>query len=329
MDQQRKEDKKKGSFFKNTFTILKNSALGFINEDTMKYSASLAYYTIFSIGPILVLMISLAGIFYGEDAIKGKLFSELNELIGRNAARQVQEIIKNLELSGKSSMALIISIVTLIIGATTVFGDIQNSINKIWHVRAKPKKGWLKLIMDRLLSSSLVIGLGFLLVVTLVINGIIIAFTDNLLRYFPDMAVHVLDIINFMLTFGIIFLLFSVIFKVLPDVNIQWKPVKAGALFTSVLFVIGRLGIGFYLANSNTATTYGAAGSIVLILLWVYYTAAILYFGAIFTREYATFKNYPIEPSEYAVHVEIKEIERNVKEIPPAPLTTDETVIEK
>ncbi len=329
MDQQRKEDKKKGSFFKNTFTILKNSALGFINEDTMKYSASLAYYTIFSIGPILVLMISLAGIFYGEDAIKGKLFSELNELIGRNAARQVQEIIKNLELSGKSSMALIISIVTLIIGATTVFGDIQNSINKIWHVRAKPKKGWLKLIMDRLLSSSLVIGLGFLLVVTLVINGIIIAFTDNLLRYFPDMAVHVLDIINFMLTFGIIFLLFSVIFKVLPDVNIQWKPVKAGALFTSVLFVIGRLGIGFYLANSNTATTYGAAGSIVLILLWVYYTAAILYFGAIFTREYATFKNYPIEPSEYAVHVEVKEIERNVKEIPPAPLTTDETVIEK
>ncbi len=329
MDKQRKEDKKKGSFFKNTFTILKNSALGFINEDTMKYSASLAYYTIFSIGPILVLMISLAGIFYGEDAIKGKLFSELNELIGRNAARQVQEIIKNLELSGKSSMALIISIVTLIIGATTVFGDIQNSINKIWHVRAKPKKGWLKLIMDRLLSSSLVIGLGFLLVVTLVINGIIIAFTDNLLRYFPDMAVHVLDIINFMLTFGIIFLLFSVIFKVLPDVNIQWKPVKAGALFTSVLFVIGRLGIGFYLANSNTATTYGAAGSIVLILLWVYYTAAILYFGAIFTREYATFKNYPIEPSEYAVHVEIKEIERNVKEIPPAPLTTDETVIEK
>ncbi|MEI5985248.1 MULTISPECIES: YihY/virulence factor BrkB family protein [Sphingobacterium] len=329
MDQQRKEDKKQGGFFKNTFTILKNSALGFINEDTMKYSASLAYYTIFSIGPILVLMISLAGIFYGEDAIKGKLFSELNELIGRNAARQVQEIIKNLELSGKSSMALIISIVTLIIGATTVFGDIQNSINKIWHVRAKPKKGWLKLIMDRLLSSSLVIGLGFLLVVTLVVNGIIIAFTDNLLRYFPDMAVHVMDIINFMLTFGIIFLLFSVIFKVLPDVNIQWKPVKAGALFTAILFIFGRLGIGFYLSNSDTATTYGAAGSIVLILLWVYYTAAILYFGAIFTREYATFKNYPIEPSEYAVHVEVKEIERNVKEIPPAPLTTDETVVEK
>ncbi|MGN5954472.1 YihY/virulence factor BrkB family protein [Sphingobacterium lactis] len=323
------EEKKKGNFFKDTFAILKNSVLGFMNEDSMKYSASLAYYTIFSIGPILVLMISLAGIFYGEEAIKGKVFVELNGLIGRSAARQVQEIIKNLELSGKSSMALIISLVTLVVGATTVFGDIQNSINKIWHVRAKPKKGWLKLIMDRLLSSSLIIGLGFLLVVTLVVNGLILAFTDRLMRYFPDAAVHAVDIINFLLTFGITFILFSVIFKVLPDVEIQWKPVRAGALFTAILFVFGRLGIGFYLSKSDTATTYGAAGSIILILLWVYYTAAILYFGAIFTREYATYKGYPIEPSTYAVHVELKEIERNVKEIPPAPLNSDDTVIEK
>ena len=323
------EEKKKGNFFKDTFAILKNSVLGFMNEDSMKYSASLAYYTIFSIGPILVLMISLAGIFYGEEAIKGKVFVELNGLIGRSAARQVQEIIKNLELSGKSSMALIISLVTLVVGATTVFGDIQNSINKIWHVRAKPKKGWLKLIMDRLLSSSLIIGLGFLLVVTLVVNGLILAFTDRLMRYFPDAAVHAVDIVNFFLTFGITFILFSVIFKVLPDVEIQWKPVRAGALFTAILFVFGRLGIGFYLSKSDTATTYGAAGSIILILLWVYYTAAILYFGAIFTREYATYKGYPIEPSTYAVHVELKEIERNVKEIPPAPLNSDDTVIEK
>ncbi|GAA4136824.1 YihY/virulence factor BrkB family protein [Sphingobacterium kyonggiense] len=323
------EEKKKGNFFKDTFAILKNSVLGFMNEDSMKYSASLAYYTIFSLGPILVLMISLAGIFYGEEAIKGKVFVELNGLIGRSAARQVQEIIKNLELSGKSSMALIISLVTLVIGATTVFGDIQNSINKIWHVRAKPKKGWLKLIMDRLLSSSLIIGLGFLLVVTLVVNGLILAFTDRLMRYFPDVAVHSVDIVNFLLTFGITFILFSVIFKVLPDVEIQWKPVRAGALFTAILFVFGRLGIGFYLSKSDTATTYGAAGSIILILLWVYYTAAILYFGAIFTREYATYKGYPIEPSTYAVHVELKEIERNVKEIPPAPLNSDDTVIEK
>ncbi|WP_293935139.1 YihY/virulence factor BrkB family protein [Sphingobacterium sp. UBA6645] len=323
------EEKKKSKFFKDSFSILKNSVMGFMNEDSLKYSASLAYYTIFSLGPILVLMISLAGIFLGEEAIKGKVFTELNGLVGASAARQIQEVIKNLELSGKSTLALIISIVTLIIGATTVFGDIQNSINKIWHVRAKPKKGWLKLITDRLLSSSLVIGLGFLLVVTLVVNGVILTLTDRLLRYFPDITVFVMDAINFLLSFGITFVLFAVIFKVLPDVNIKWKTVRAGALFTAILFIFGRFGIGLYLQNSDTETTYGAAGSIVLILLWVYYTAAILYFGAVFTREYATYKGVSIEPSEFAVHVETKEIERNVDEIPPAPLTTEETVTEK
>lgn len=314
---------------KQSFTILKNTFQGFLSEDSLKYSASLAYYTVFSIGPILVLMISLASLFYGEEAVKGRLFGELNGLVGASAASQIQAIIKNLELSGKSNLALIISGVTLLIGATTVFGDIQNSINRIWHVRAKPKKNWLKLIKDRLLSSSLVIGLGFLLVVTLVINGVILAFTDKLQLYFPDITVFLFDAINFLLTFGVIFVLFSVIFKVLPDVQISWKTVRAGAVFTTLLFVIGRFLIGFYLKMSDTESTYGAAGSIVLILLWVYYTAAILYLGAVFTREYADYKGIPIEPSEFAVHVEVKEIERDVDVIPSAPLTTEEKVVDK
>lgn len=312
---------------KTYWRILKSTVSGFLNEDSMKYSASLSYYTVFSIGPILVLMISLAGIFYGEDAIEGKVFMELRGFVGNSAAKQIQEVIQNLQLSGKSNLALLISAITLILGATTVFGDIQNSINKIWHVRAKPKKGWLKLIQDRLLSSSLVIGLGFLLVVTLIVNGVILAATAQLQRYFPDMTVMLVNGINFTLSFGIIFLLFSVVFKVLPDVNIQWRTVRAGALFTSILFLLGRYLIGVYLEHSATQDTYGAAGSFVLILLWVYYTAAILYFGAIYTREYATVMGIPIEPSQYAVHVETQEIERNVSEIPPAPLTQEEQTI--
>ncbi|MGE8428161.1 MAG: YihY/virulence factor BrkB family protein [Sphingobacterium sp.] len=318
---------KSRSKVKTYWRILKSTVAGFLNEDSMKYSASLSYYTVFSIGPILVLMIALAGIFYGEDAIEGKVFLELRGLVGSNAAKQIQEVIQNLQLSGKSNLALLISSITLVLGATTVFGDIQNSINKIWHVRAKPKKGWLKLIQDRLLSSSLVIGLGFLLVVTLIINGVILALTDQLQHYFPDMTVMLMDGINFALSFGIIFLLFSVIFKALPDVNIHWRTVRAGALFTSILFVLGRYLIGVYLEHSATQDTYGAAGSFVLILLWVYYTAAILYFGAIYTREYATVMGIPIEPSQYAVHVETQEIERNVTEIPPAPLTQEEQTI--
>ncbi|MGJ1266157.1 YihY/virulence factor BrkB family protein [Sphingobacterium spiritivorum] len=305
------------SIVKDFFSIIKTSAMGFINEDCLKYSASLAYYTIFSIGPILVLIISLAGVFFGQDAIEGKVFTEMKGLVGPSAACQIQEVIMNLKLSGKSNLALIVSIITLLIGATTVFGDIQNSINRIWHVRAKPKKGWVKVIKDRLLSSSLVISLGFLLMVTLVVNGIILAFTDRLQRYFPDITVHLLDAINFSISFAVIFILFGIIFRALPDVKIEWRTVRSGAFFTAVLFVIGRFVIGLYLQTSGTESTYGAAGSIILVLLWVYYTAAILYFGAIYTREYAAIKGIPIQPSDFAVHVEEKEVEKEVKVLPP------------
>ncbi|EEI91131.1 YihY family protein [Sphingobacterium spiritivorum ATCC 33300] len=305
------------SIVKDFFSIIKTSAMGFINEDCLKYSASLAYYTIFSIGPILVLIISLAGVFFGQDAIEGKVFTEMKGLVGPSAARQIQEVIMNLKLSGKSNLALVVSIITLLIGATSVFGDIQNSINRIWHVRAKPKKGWVKVIKDRLLSSSLVISLGFLLMVTLVVNGVILAFTDRLQRYFPDITVHLLDAINFSISFGVIFILFGIIFRALPDVKIEWRTVRSGAFFTAILFVIGRFVIGLYLQTSGTESTYGAAGSIILVLLWVYYTAAILYFGAIYTREYAAIKGIPIQPSDFAVHVEEKEVEKEVKVLPP------------
>lgn len=310
--------KDKFKVLKSHFTILKNSVTGFMAEDSLKFSASLAYYTVFSLGPILVLIISLAGIFLGQDAIQGKVYEELRGFVGASAARQVQEVIANLSLSGKSNVALVVSAVTLLLGATTVFGDIQNSINKIWHVRPKVKKGWLKLIKDRLLSSSLVIGLGFLLVVTLIINGVVLAFTDRLQRFFPDITVFLFSSLNFLISFGVIFVLFGVIFKVLPDVNIQWKTVRSGALFTALLFVVGRFAIGLYIESSSTESTYGAASSIVLILLWVYYTAAILYLGATYTREYAAYNGVPIEPSEFAVHVELQETEREVKVVPPS-----------
>lgn len=302
---------------KDGIKIMKDAVNEFMDENCMKLSASLAYYTIFSLGPMLVLLISLAGIFLGQDAIEGKIFYEIKGLIGNNAALQVQEMIKNLQLSGKSLTALIISIITLIIGATSVFSDIQNSINMIWHVKAKPKRGWVKLIKDRLLSSSLIISLGFLLVVSLIVNGAIIALTDRLKIYFPDITVLLLNFINLVISFVIISFLFGIIFKVLPDVKIKWKDVRSGAIFTAIFFIIGRFLIGFYLETSGTESTYGAAGSIILILLWVYYTAAILYFGAVFTRVYAEYKGSAIEPADFAVHVEEKETERVVDVLPP------------
>lgn len=303
--------------WKDIYGILKDTAIGFGNDRAIKMSASLSYYTMFSMAPLLLLMISLAGAFYGRDAVQGKVFSEMNGLLGNQAALQVQEIIKNMELSGQTTFSLIISGIMLIIGATTIFVDIQDSINSIWRVKAKPKRGWVKLIKDRLLSSSIIVGLGFLMIVTLVVNGALSALGDMLRSYFPDVTVVLMQILNLGISFLVMTILFGVIFKVLPDAEIRWKDVRVGAFFTACLFMLGRYLISIYIETTGTGSAYGAAGSIIVILVWVYYTAAILYFGAEFTRVYVDYTGARIQPSDHAVYVEQHEIEKEVSVLPP------------
>jgi len=305
------------TIFKDTLCILKNTFLDFTDDRGLKLSASLSYYTIFSLAPLLLLLISLAGVFFGREAIQGQVFNEINGLIGNEAAAQIQEIIKNMELSGKTTSAVIIGSITLLIGATTVFVEIQESINMIWKVKAKPKRGWVKLLKDRLLSSSLIVGLSFLLIVTFMINGLLVALNEWLKSYFPDVTILLFQIINIVLGFVVITVLFAVIFKVLPDAKISWKQVRVGAFFTACLFMLGRFLIGIYITKSNTGLAFGAAGSLIVILVWVYYTAIILYLGAEFTRVYAEFNGSKIEPADYAVVIEEHEKERNVAFIPP------------
>jgi len=301
---------------KTAFRILKDTFQSFLDDKALKFSASLSYYTLFSLAPLLLLMISLAGVFYGREAIHGQVFGEINGLIGNSAAVQIQDIIKNMELSGKTTFAIIVGAITLVIGATSVFGEIQDSINSIWRVKAKPKRGWLKLIKDRLLSSSLIVGLGFLLIVSLIVNGALLALSEWLKNYFPDVTIIFFQIANILVGFSVITLLFGVIFKVLPDAKIAWKDVRAGAFFTACLFMLGRYVIGLYINFSGTASAYGAAGSLIVILVWVYYTAAILYFGAEFTRVYAEYIGARIEPADYAVYVEQQEKELSVAVLP-------------
>lgn len=304
-------------YAKDALVILRNAFNGFTEDRALKLSAALSYYTVFSMAPLLLLLISLAGLFFGRDAIQGHVFSEMNGLIGAEAARQVQDVIRNMELSGKTNITIVIGAVTLIIGATTVFGEIQDSINLIWKVKAKPKRGWVKLLKDRALSSSLIVGLGFLLIVSLLVNGAVMALNDLLRAYFPEVTLIVFQIVNVLISFGVITLLFGIIFKVLPDAKIPWKDVRAGAFFTACLFMLGRYLIGVYIETSNTASAYGAAGSLIIILVWVYYTAAILYFGAEFTKCYAEFIGSKIEPADYAVYVEQFERERTDVATPP------------
>lgn len=299
-------------------TVLKNTFTIFMDVRGLKFSASLAYYTIFSLAPLLVLTISLAALFFGQEAAEGKVFEEINGLVGNNAAAQIETMLKNVQVKEDNTLAFIIGIGTLLIGATTVFSDMQHSINRIWEIKPKPKRGWVKLITDRLLSSSLILSLGFLLIVSLIINGMLMVFMDYVRRMLSDLAVYLSIALDAVINFVVIAALFGVIFKFLPDVRIKWKDVRAGAIFTALMFMLGRVLIGFYIQTTGQGSTYGAAGSIIILLLWVYYTAAILYIGASFTRAYTESRGRRIVPAEFAVHVEERETEKDVDQLPPA-----------
>lgn len=302
---------------KTLWSLLNTTFDGFSEDRVLKLSASLAYYMIFSLSPLLVLIISVVTLFYGDQAVEGQVFGQINELIGDDAARQLQEMIKHVNMSGQSVTAAVIGAATLLLGATSVFIEIQDSINMIWRVKPKPRRGWLKLFTDRLLSFSLIISLGFLLLVSLVIDGLIAALSDLLVQYLPKVTILLLDLLNLALSFGVTTLLFGIIFKFLPDARIPWKTVRWGAFFTALLFMGGRYLIGLYIETTGTASAFGAAGSIVVILVWIYYSAAILYLGAEFSHAYAEHHGLRIRPAEYAVYVEKREIERDVSYLPP------------
>lgn len=310
--------KENPSFFKRAITILKNTWTIFSNVNGLKFSASLAYYTIFSIAPLLMLVISLVALFLGDKAIEGEIYQPMEELIGRESALQLQNMIKNLSLNSDNIGSLVISIFTLLLGATSVFGDMQHSINQIWNIKPKPKKGWVKMIKDRLLSGSLILSLSFLLIVSFVVNSMVVLLLDQFTNLISVETVYLAMIADYVINFLVISVLFSIIFKFLPDVEIKWKEVRNGALFTSLLFMVGRFIISYYINYSVKASTYGAAGSIIIILVWVYYSAAILYLGASFTRANAEYRGVKIFPSDFAVIVEQKEIERSAQAVPHA-----------
>ena len=286
---------------KGMFGVLKDAFKGFGNDKITKLSGSLAYYTVFSLGPLMVVIISLCSIFLGREAVEGKVYQQLSNFVGSDTALQLQQIIKNASISGKGTLAAIIGGITLLIGATTVFGDIQDSINRIWGIKPKPKRGWVKMLQNRFLSFSVIATLGFLLLVSLGISTIIEALMNSFKARYPDVAVIVVYIINLLLTLGITALIFAVVFKVLPDARIRWKDIMAGAITTAILFMLGKFAISFYISKANVGSTFGAAGSLVILLLWVYYSSIILYFGAEFTKSYAVKYGTPIHPNEYAV----------------------------
>ncbi|WP_149240427.1 YihY/virulence factor BrkB family protein [Dyadobacter sp. 32] len=293
------------------FSLVKESFSEFIDDNGMKLSAALSYYTIFSLAPMLLLIISIVSIFFGKEAFQGELFNQISGLVGKQAAAQVQELIKNAAISDKSNMAAAVGGVTLLIGATGVFAEIQDSINYIWSIKSKPKKGWLQYLKNRLLSFSIILTLGFLLIVTLGVNAMVDLLSNRLERYFSEASVVLFSVLNVGLVLVIITSLFAVIFKVLPDGHLRWKECIVGAAFTSILFAIGKFGISFYLGQSDLGATYGASASIVILLTWIYYSSIILYFGAEFTKVYARSDGEAISPNGHAVLMIRREIEKD------------------
>lgn len=295
--------------FKGVLDIIKAAFSGFSNDKVTKLSGSLAYATIFSMAPLLMVIISLCSIFLGREAVEGKIYQQLTGFVGSATAIQLQEMIRSASLAGKGTLSAVIGGVTLLIGSTAVFAEIQDSINTIWGLKPKPKKGWLKLLKNRFLSFSIIASLGFLLLVSLAITTLIDGLGEKLMAHFPDVTVVVFYIINIVFTLVIITIIFAVIFRVLPDAKIKWRDVFTGSLITAILFMLGKFGISLYISKSNIGSSYGAAGSMVILLLWVYYSSLILYFGAELTKAYAVKYGSKIYPNDYAVTVKSVEVE--------------------
>ncbi|AYD47218.1 YihY/virulence factor BrkB family protein [Arachidicoccus soli] len=286
------------------------TAKDFAALNILRMSAALAYYTIFGLAPMLIIILSLSSIFASKKP-SGYIFQQIRAFVGDSAAAQIQSVIQNVVSLHQGTIMQIIGIIALLVSATGIFTEIQSSINIIWRVRAKPKKGWVKLILDRLLSFSLVISLGFILLVSLLVNAVLAALMDRFNHLIPETTVFVSYLVNIGITFFTTTLLFATIFKVLPDAKIKWRDIFIGAVTTAILFMIGRFLIGYYLQKSSINNTFGAASSIIIILSWIYYSAIILYFGAAFTRANALLRGRRIYPNDYAVWIETVEMDKD------------------
>jgi membrane protein len=300
--------KRKHALFR-IWLIIKKASAGFSDDRLLKYSGALSYFMIFSMGPLLLIVISITGFFFGREAVKGRMYGQLEHFVGRDTAMQLQLLIQHAAVSGKTLLSTIIGFVFLLLGASSVFTEMQDSINLIWGLKPKPKSGFVAFLRNRLLSFSMMIGLGFLLLVSLSISALVEVFGNHLKNIFPGASVIVFNLVNNGITLSITFLIFAVIFKVLPDAKIKWNDVTAGAVFTTLLFLLGKFAISFYISKINIGSMYGASGSLVVLMLWIYYSAIILFYGAEFTKFYAMESGRSILPREYAVTVRQVEVD--------------------
>ena len=274
------------------------------NQDNVPlFAAALAYYTVFSLAPVLVIAIAIVGVAFGEEAARGEIGRQMQGLLGAQGAEFVQSMIQNANQPGSGGLlATIVSTGILLFGASGVFGQLQTALNTIWEVKPKPGRAVKSFLQSRFLSFAMVLVIGFLLLVSLVLSAVLAGISTYFKAVFPEFVI-LGQLLNFALSFAVVTLLFASIYKFLPDVHIPWKNLWVGAGVTALLFNIGKFAIGLYLGNSTVGSTYGAAGSLVVVLIWVFYSAQILLYGAEFTQVYSKYRGRPIQPSKHAVSI--------------------------
>ncbi|MFD1757240.1 YihY/virulence factor BrkB family protein [Rufibacter sediminis] len=303
---------------KEAWGIIVEVWLDFLDNNSFQKGAALAYYTIFALPPILIIIINSAGAIFGREAVRGQVYQQLRDLLGSKGASDIQDMVENINHSADFTFATVVGVTTLLIGATGVFVSLQESLNQIWGVKPKPRNEYLKLLWDRLLSFALILAIVFLLLVSLVIHAVVIAITSFLTNRIDPSILQLTQVANLVGSTLVVTFLFALIYKFLPDAKIRWGDVWVGSLVTSLLFALGKSIIGLYLGNSNFASIYGAAGSVIVVLTWVFYTSQIIFLGAQFTLVYARRYGANIYPSTYAVRVVNKE-----EEIGHAPLNDE------
>ena len=298
-------------FLSTTWTILKKTVVNFYADDSISYASSIAFYTIFSMPAILIIALSIGTTFYERNVVQDELINQAERLVGLNIEKEITEIISNATLDATSTFAKTVGVLTLIFSATTVFASLQTSLNKIWGIKPKPGRDIVKFIVNRLLSLAMVAVVGFLLLVSLVVDALLAIFQGFLSKIMEGFTLYILQGMNVLISIGFITVIFALVFKVLPDANVKWRDVWVGAFVTTILFSIGKFLIGFYLGNSSFSSAYGAAGSLVIILVWIYYSTIIVLFGAELTSVYTEVIGERIKPNETAVKVQQVELEKN------------------
>jgi membrane protein len=275
--------------------LLRNSFIEWLEDKAPRLGAALAYYTAFSLSPLLVIVIAMAGLVFGQEAAEGQIIAQMQSLVGQDGAKAIAAMIQNARKPSSGIIATVVGLATLLIGATGVFGELRDALNTIWEVQPKPGRGLAGLIKDRFLSFTMVLAVGFLLLVSLSVSAGLAAMGRFLGSMLPGLAI-LSQIVNFVVSFSIVGMLFALIYRYLPDLKIPWHDVWIGAALTAGLFEIGKFLIGFYLGNSSITSAYGAASSLAIILVWIYYSAQIFLLGAEFTHVYAKHRGSPLAP---------------------------------